>query len=72
MHLECICIPFAFQKDVIMHRFLVVMKDGSAFYSDVFDCEESWTRQIRCVIDLASDRITNDGESWDDIEKDHL
>lgn len=55
-----------------MMRYIVICKDESAFYSDLFDPENQWSRNIKCVIDLATDRITFDGDSWIEVEQDHL
>ena len=52
-------------------RYVVICRDETAFYSDFFDVEK-WSRGIKCVIDLATDRITFDGDSWNEIEQDHL
>ncbi len=53
-----------------MRRYIVILKDESSYYTD-YPLSE-WTKKIRCVVDQMTDRITFDGEWWDDIEIDHL
>lgn len=53
-------------------RYVVICRDETAFYSEYFNAENHWSRDIKCVIDLATDRITFDGDSWNEIEQDHL
>lgn len=67
--MQCNCIA---NESQFMMRYIVICKDESAFYSDMFDPENHWSRNIKCVIDLATDRITFDGDSWIEVEKDHL
>ena len=35
-------------------RYVVICRDETAFYSDFFDVEK-WSRDIKCVIDLATE-----------------
>lgn len=55
-----------------MMQYIVICKDETAFCTEWFNVENNWSRNIRCVIDLATDRVTFDGETWVDIEKDCL
>jgi hypothetical protein len=55
-----------------MMQYIIIYKDETAICTEWFNVENSWSRSIRCVIDLATDRVTFDGETWVDIEKDCL
>lgn len=52
-----------------MMQYIVIYKDETAFATEWFNVEEQWSRSIRCVIDLAADRVTFDGETWVEIEQ---
>lgn len=44
-----------------------------AFYTDWFDPENHFNPDVEMVvIDRIHDRVTFDGETWQDIEEDHL
>ena len=54
-------------------RYVVICKDQTAFATDWFEKENCWNPDtIHSVVDNDTDRITFDGESWHDIENDHL
>ena len=53
--------------------YFVVAKDQTAFYTTWFEKEKHWNPDtIYCVVDIAKDQITFDGETWKEIEHDHL
>lgn len=52
--------------------YFVVCKDNSAFYTNWYQFENHWNDGIHCVINIGAFKITFDGETWEDIETDHL
>ena len=55
-----------------MMQYIIIYKDETAICTEWFNVENSWSRSIRCVIDLATDRVTFDGETWVKKKKDCL
>lgn len=53
-------------------RYIIVCKDQSAFYTNYYVCENHWTDDLFCVIDLLNDLVTFDGQSWKGVDYDHL
>lgn len=59
-------------------KYLIICKDPatgerSAFYTDWFDAENHFNPDYEMVVvDRTRHMVTFDGETWQDIEEDHL
>ena len=54
-------------------RYLITCKGNNPFYTEWFDSENHFNKDIDMVIyDLHTDKYTNDGEHWKKIVFDHL
>lgn len=53
-------------------KYLVIMKDKTAFMTDWYTNENCWTDEIFCVVDNTKELVTFDGKSWTEVEYDHL
>lgn len=53
-------------------RYYVILKTNECFSTNWFQFENHWTDDILCVLDWGLDRITFNGEVWQEIERDHL
>lgn len=53
-------------------RYMVIMKDHTAFMTDWYTHENCWNEDIFCVVDTISDKVTFDGKTWTEPEHDHL
>lgn len=68
----------AIQKDMARMKYLVIIIDPatgekSAFYTDWFQAENHFNPEVgMVVIDQTQHLVTFDGETWQDIEDDHL
>lgn len=68
----------AIQKDMARMKYLVIVTDPatgekSAFYTDWFQAENHFNPEVgMVVIDQTQHLVTFDGETWQDIEDDHL
>lgn len=52
--------------------YTVILKGRTAFKTNWFSYENSWSDEILCMIDNARDKITFDGQEWKFIEHDSL
>ena len=50
--------------------YIVICKDNSAFRTDYYRYENHWNDGIYCII--SNYGITFDGQTWEEIEQDHL
>ena len=58
-----------------MYRYLIIfsaMGVKTAAYTDWFDPENHWTSDSVAVIDLMKNLIMFNGETWEEIDEDHL
>ncbi len=68
----------AHQKDMARMKYLVITTDlvtgeRSAFYTDWFQADNHFNPDAdMVVIDQTHHLVTFDGETWQDIEQDHL
>lgn len=60
-------------------KYLIIIKnhpesgERMAFYTDWFDAENHFNPDVGMIaIDLTQHLVTFDGETWQDIEQDHL
>lgn len=53
-------------------KYIVVMKDKSAFYTDWYNAENNWCDEIECIINTVTDKITFNGYDWESIDIDCL
>lgn len=53
-------------------KYIVVMKDKSAFYTDWYSAENNWCDEIECIINVVTDKITFNGYDWKSIDIDCL
>jgi len=53
-------------------RYMVIMRDSSAFMTDWYRYGNCWTEDIFCVVDTCADSVTFDGREWQDAGRDHL
>ena len=51
-----------------MTQYIIIFKDETAICTEWFNAENKWAKNIRCVVDLATNRVTFDGDSWVEIE----
>ena len=49
-------------------KYIVVMKDKSAFYTDWYSAENNWCDDVECIINVVTDKITFNGYDWESIE----
>lgn len=68
----------AHQKDMARMKYLVIVTnpvtgEQQAFYTNWFDADNHFNPDAgMVVVDLTSHLVTFDGETWQDIEDDHL
>lgn len=68
----------AIQKNMARMKYLIIATDPltggkTAFYTDWFQAENHFNPEAgMVVIDLTQHLVTFDGETWQDIEDDHL
>lgn len=68
----------AHQKDMARMKYLVIATnpitgEQEAFYTDWFQAENHFNPEVgMVVIDQTQHLVTFDGETWQDIEDDHL
>lgn len=53
-------------------KYLVIMKDKTAFMTDWYTNENCWTEDVFCVVDTIKELVSFDGKSWVEVEHDHL
>ena len=53
-------------------RYMVIMKDRTAFLTDWYSDENCWTDDVFCVVDHVGCLVTFDGRSWTPPGFDHL
>lgn len=53
-------------------KYTIVCKNQDVFTTNWFKTENNWNDNILCVIDNWMNRVTFNGTTWKDIEKDHL
>lgn len=54
-------------------RYLIVADTFTPFYTNYYDEENHWKDGINMkVFDLHTDKYCEDGETWKDIDEDHL
>lgn len=53
-------------------KYMVIMKDRSAFMTDWYTHENCWSDEIFCVVDTIKELVTFDGKEWNEVEHDHL
>jgi len=54
-----------------MQRYFVILKNGEIFNTEWFDEENHWSEEYSKVIDTNTIKQF-DGNSWIDIQQDHL
>ena len=57
----------------MIQQYLVICKDNTAFATDWYSHENCWNPEtVHCVVDMYADKVSFDGENWQEIEEDHL